>query len=57
VVGQWAVAALVWQPACSFSVLWLGETLHGLGVYGVEISSLPGSLPQPSMSPLSQQDP
>jgi hypothetical protein len=43
------------QPACSFIVLWHGEAFHGLGVQGAEISAFPCALPQPIMSPVSQQ--
>jgi hypothetical protein len=62
VEAQWAcrlltVALCGWQPTCSFSVLWHGEEFHRLGVQGAEISALPGALPQPSLSPVSQQGP
>jgi hypothetical protein len=44
-------------PACSFIVLWHGEDFHGLGVQGVEVSAVPGALPQPRVSHVSQQGP
>jgi hypothetical protein len=44
-----------WQPACSFSVLWHREAFHRLRVQGAEFSALPGALPQPNISPASQQ--
>jgi hypothetical protein len=46
-----------WGPASSFSVSWHAENFHRLGVQGAEISALPHALLQPSMSPVSQQDP
>jgi hypothetical protein len=61
VVGRWASVqeAAAWGlwPACSFCVLWHGEDFHRLGVQGAKVSALPGALPQPSVSPESQQDP
>jgi hypothetical protein len=53
--AQWMAAA--WGPTCSFSVLWGGGAFHGSGVQGAEVSTLPGALPQPSVSPVSQQGP
>jgi hypothetical protein len=50
VVAEWG-----WQPTCSFSVLWCGEDFHKLWVEGVKVSAVPGALPQPSVSPASQQ--
>jgi hypothetical protein len=44
-------------PTCSFSVLWHGEAFHGLGAKGAEVLALTVDLPQPSMSPVSQQGP
>jgi hypothetical protein len=55
--GGWAVALWQWWPACSFSVSWCGEDFHRLGAQGVEVSALPCALPQPSVSPVSQQGP
>jgi hypothetical protein len=67
--GRWAVAqqtcradsirvvALGWWPALSFSVLWSGEAFHGLLFQGANVSVLPCALPQPRVSPASQQDP
>jgi hypothetical protein len=45
--GQW--------PGCSFSKSWCGGAFHKLRVQSAEASSLPGALPQPSMSSSSQQ--
>jgi hypothetical protein len=42
-------------PTSSFSVLGRREDFHGLGVQGIKVSVLPCTLPQPSMSPASQQ--
>jgi hypothetical protein len=41
----------------SFSKSWHGEAFPKLGVQSAEVSALPGALPQPSMSPASQQSP
>jgi hypothetical protein len=46
-----------WQPTCSLSVLWHGETFHGLGVQSAKVSALPGASPLPSVAPVSQQVP
>jgi hypothetical protein len=50
-----------WGLACSaeysFSILWLGEAFHELGVQSADVSVLPGALPQPRVSPASQQSP
>jgi hypothetical protein len=51
------VAAWRWQPTCSFSVSWHGEAFHRLGVKYAEVSALPCALPQPTVSPVSQQGP
>jgi hypothetical protein len=44
-------------PSCSFSKSLRGEAFHELGVQGANVLALPGSLPQPSISPASQQGP
>jgi hypothetical protein len=33
-------------PGYSFSIWWLGEDFHELGVQGADVSALPGALPQ-----------
>jgi hypothetical protein len=45
------VACLFFQSI----VVW--GSLHGIEVQGAEVSTLPYALPQPSMSPASQQGP
>jgi hypothetical protein len=45
------------SAGCSFSKLWHGEDFHELGVQSGDVSALLGALPQPSMSPVSQQSP
>jgi hypothetical protein len=55
-VEAWQMSAVL-GPACSFSVSWHGEAFHRLWVKGAKVSALPGALPQPSMSPASQQGP
>jgi hypothetical protein len=57
-VGSWP-SGLVggWQPPFSFNVLWHGEAFHGLGAQDAKVSALPCALPQPSVSPVSQQVP
>jgi hypothetical protein len=55
--GWWPEMAAVecgWQPACSLSVLWLGEAFHGLGVQGAKVSTLPCASLPPTMAPASQ---
>jgi hypothetical protein len=42
--------------ACLF-FQWHGEDVHGLGVQDAIVSALSGALPQPSVSPASQQGP
>jgi hypothetical protein len=54
---QQAVVMWGWRPACSFSVLWCGEALHGLGVQGAKVLALPSALPLPSMVPCLSQVP
>jgi hypothetical protein len=52
----WAYGAgLVCSAGYSFSVSWCGEAFHQLGVQSANVSALPGALPQPSVSPASQQ--
>jgi hypothetical protein len=46
---------LVCSASCSFSVLWCGEAFCELGVQSADVAALPGALPQPSVSPASQQ--
>jgi hypothetical protein len=41
----------------SLSVTWHGEDFRGLGVQGVEVLTLLGASPLPSMAPASQQGP
>jgi hypothetical protein len=48
---------LVCRTGCSFSLSWHGEAFHELGVQSAKVSALPGALPQPSLSPASQQSP
>jgi hypothetical protein len=52
-----AYGAGTWWFGCSFSRSWCGEFFHNLGVQSAEVSALPGALPQPSVSPASQQGP
>jgi hypothetical protein len=42
---------------CSFSKSRCGEAFLELGVQSADVSALPGALPQPSVSPVSQQSP
>jgi hypothetical protein len=53
-VWSWHLAAL--EPSCFLSVTWCGEILYGLGIQGVEVLFLLGSLFLPSVAPVSQQD-
>jgi hypothetical protein len=46
---------LACSASCSVSKLWHGEAFHELGVQCAEDSALPCALPQPSVSPASQQ--
>jgi hypothetical protein len=48
---------LVCWAGCSFNKSWHGEAFHKLGVQSADVSDLPYALPQPSMSPASQQSP
>jgi hypothetical protein len=50
-------SGLVCSTSYSFSISWKGEAFHKLGVQRADVSALPGALPQPSMSPASQQIP
>jgi hypothetical protein len=45
------------QPTCSLNVMWHGEVFHGLGDQGVQISTLFGVSPLPSVAATSQQGP
>jgi hypothetical protein len=45
------------NASCSFSESFHGEAFHELGVQSADVSVLPGALPQPSVSPASQQSP
>jgi hypothetical protein len=40
-IGQ----SLVCSPCYSFSILWLGEDFHELGVQSADVSALSGALP------------
>jgi hypothetical protein len=53
----YSAVAWVWRPTCSFNVSWCGEVSHWLGVQSPEVSALPCALPQPSVSPASQESP
>jgi hypothetical protein len=55
--GQWHGRPAGQRPACSFSLSWYGEASHGIGAQGAEVSALPGAVPQPRMSPASEQGP
>jgi hypothetical protein len=48
---------LVCSTGCSFSKSWHGEVFHELRVQSADVSALPCALPQPSVSPASQQSP
>jgi hypothetical protein len=48
---------LACSTGCSFSKSWCGEAFHELWVQSANVSALPGALPQPSVSPASQQGP
>jgi hypothetical protein len=50
-------AAWGWWPAYSCSALWGGEDFRRLGFQGAKVSALPCALPQPRVSPASQQSP
>jgi hypothetical protein len=60
---QWLRGPIWWGLACStstgysFSILCLGKAFHELGVQSADVSALPGALPQPRVSPASQQSP
>jgi hypothetical protein len=58
---QWLRGPMGWgltgSTGYSFSILWPGEAFHELGVQSVDVSALPGALPQPRVSPASQQSP
>jgi hypothetical protein len=60
-VEQWLCGpmgqGLVCSTSYSFSKLWCGEAFHELGVQSADVSALLGALPQPSVSPVSQQSP
>jgi hypothetical protein len=55
-VGLWG-GGLAGNASCAFSKLWHGEAFHELGVQSAEFLALPCALPQPNMSPASQQGP
>jgi hypothetical protein len=40
---------LACSVGCSFSILWCGEAFHELEVQNVDVSALPGALPQLSL--------
>jgi hypothetical protein len=40
----WSQPLAVWQPSCFLSVMWCGETFHGLGVQGVKVLILLAAL-------------
>jgi hypothetical protein len=48
---------LACSASYSFSVLWHGDAFHELGAQSADVSVLSGALPQPSVSPASQQSP
>jgi hypothetical protein len=52
-VGQ----KLVCSVNCSFSISWHGEAFHELGIQSTDVSALLCALPQPRVSPASQQSP
>jgi hypothetical protein len=55
VAAPWAYWVEACWASCSFSESSCGKAFHELGVQSVEFSALPGALPQPNMSPVSQQ--
>jgi hypothetical protein len=52
-MGQGLACSAAW----SFSKLWCGEVFHEQGIQSADVSELPCALPQPSVSPASQQSP
>jgi hypothetical protein len=60
-VEQWLCGptgrGLECSASYSFSIWWCGEAVHELGVQSADVSALPCALPQPSVSPASQQSP
>jgi hypothetical protein len=48
---------LACSAGCSFSKSWHGEGFHELEVRSADVSALPSALPQPRVSPASQQSP
>jgi hypothetical protein len=48
---------LACSASCSAIKSWCGEPFHELQVHSAKVSALPGALPQPSVSPVSQQSP
>jgi hypothetical protein len=48
---------LACNMGCSFSKSCCGDAFHELGVQSADVSALPCVLPQPSVSPVSQESP
>jgi hypothetical protein len=61
VLGSWPGRAEIMQACAGLKVtgLWSGdhEAFHKLGVQSADVSVLPDALPQPGLSPASQQTP
>jgi hypothetical protein len=52
----WSRHLATWKPSCFLSVTSCGEALYGLGVQGVDVLILLGSVFLPSVAPASQRN-